>query len=184
MQVALSEVPRNWAAAAQIYLEGGNSGSYAQFSLNPPLNVSIPADTSVEGISESGGPVFGRTLVQTINTTTLRVVYLVSDNQANYVKCQVGGLQTTSRAGCFASSSIISIGGVLPISPMAIHNRNARSLSTLSTAAFETMLNCSTCPYKDFDMFHRYYGHVDYAGRWVIAGLDGTPVSFASNASM
>jgi hypothetical protein len=82
----------------RIYVNGGNSNSFAVLTLTTPLTTAIAAGTAVTGLNGAGGAVSGVTLDNAASgASTLRVVYNVG---SSILPCAVGGLTSTNTTGC------------------------------------------------------------------------------------
>ena len=104
MEIELKE-PANFSTAGRIYKEGGNSKSYAQFTVDP-LAYAIPKDASVVGEDARGSPVYGKAYkAASMGDTVLKVQYATSDVQKTWVMCHVGGLVNTTEVGCFSKTA-------------------------------------------------------------------------------
>ena len=181
MESALGAAPVRYDIATAIYSSGGYSKSRADFTLALPLASSYSKGDVVTGENAAGAVVGGFVYQDTTaGATVLRVGYATSDDQATYMDCKVGGLQTPTTAGCFAPNTAITVAGdVLAVTTIA--NSNGRTLKGFSTGAESKMYNgCPGCPYKDFLMYYDYYGDFDYANKWVSAALAGTATGFTS----
>jgi hypothetical protein len=95
--------------ARQIYQKGGHSGSYALLSVKISHAMNISMLTQVVSMGANGlTPVRGfiprdLSFKGTEGTVQIPVEYETSNDQANYVKCQVGGLVAAEEAvkgGC------------------------------------------------------------------------------------
>jgi len=58
-------------------------------------------------------------------------------------------------------------------------NVNKRTLKKLSTDAELKMYRCDSCPHPTYRKFRDYYGHFDYADKWITAAFDGTSTELA-----
>ena len=104
MEVEL-KAPANFSSAGEIYAKGGNSKSYAQFTVDP-LAFAIPKDASIIGESALGRSVYGKVLeAASKDATVLKVQYATSDVQRTWVMCRVGGLVNTTEVGCFSETA-------------------------------------------------------------------------------
>lgn len=82
-----------FANALKIYALGGNSGPFANLTLNQQLSVSIPDGTQVTGVNTFNTQVLGSTLGnQLAGSRFLTIHYFINEQQDNYVHCRVGGL--------------------------------------------------------------------------------------------
>ena len=93
-----------------IYEQGGHSQSIAKVNLidaEPPI-LPIPKNTRVIGAAANGDVIRGKLVeeafwAQDDKDVTLHIGYEASNEQANYVGCQVGGLvsvNSTNEEGC------------------------------------------------------------------------------------
>ena len=106
MEVELAE-PANFELATRIYEQGGNSKSYAEFTL-PALVYDIPKGAEISGTSARGWTVLGKAYKDASRgDTVLKVQYITSDVQRTYVMCRVGGLVETTEVGCFATEKLL-----------------------------------------------------------------------------
>ena len=126
--------PANFEVAARIYEQGGNSKSYAEFTV-PALAYDIAKGTSISGTSARGWPVLGKAYKDaSMGDTVLKVQYITSDVQRTYVMCRVGGLDETTEVGCFspAEKLLVSPGAGCPgcgdvSSPLNVFLSSARA---------------------------------------------------------
>jgi cyanophycinase-like exopeptidase len=96
-----------FANAKNIYINGGNSGSYAEVTLAVPLTQTITVGTAITGVSATASIVTGVAFEQAAaGATTLKVRYTVGVDVA---PCAVGGLQATSTAGCKSNVTVTSV---------------------------------------------------------------------------
>jgi hypothetical protein len=176
-----------FTAAKAIYTQGGNSKSYAEFTV-PALTVAFTAGEAVIGRSATGSTVYGSVKsAAAVGDTTLQVTYDTTLVQATYNGlCQVGGLVTTTTKGCFDATKDIVV-GYETVNPSAVVNKNGRTLqgfATVATTTAKMWSGCPNCPYEDFSKFYTYYGDLDYADKYVTAALDGTVADFANLGDM
>jgi hypothetical protein len=175
-----------FADAKAIYEQGGNSKSYAEFTV-PALSVSFAAGEEVIGRSASGSTVFGSVKSAAgASATTLKVTYDTTAVQATYNGlCQVGALTSPTTTGCFVHTNDITVGDTT-IDPSAVVHKAGRTLqgfattSTTSAKMYTQSDSCPGCPYEDFAKFYAYYGDLDYADKYVTAALDGTVAAFTN----
>jgi hypothetical protein len=190
-----------------IYEQGGNSKSYAEYTV-PALTTALSKSDVVTGLS-SGllGSIYTG---YPVDATTIRVTYPTSIVQASYVGCKVGALQaaptgTTATASmeyifenaCLQNEDLrVTHSGVdvtiTPTGPPT--NKAGRTLQGFSGKAGGTMYTtgpnggCSSasdratdgCPYLDFTQYYNYYGNLDYADKFVLAAINGGPTNFGS----
>eukprot|EP00965_Chrysotila_dentata_P010309 335508-Pleurochrysis_carterae.AAC.1 len=159
----------NFIAARAIYEKGGNSKSYAEFTVDA-LRTSLVKGLRVTGKSSTGAEVVGYVYEDTPkDAVLLRVQYKTNDVQANYVGCRVGGLEGYHRTtrGCYGLATSLTIATTpvkTTIVATAVEHKNGRTLQGFSTNAQALMYdNCPGCPYKHYKMFYDYYGDFDYA---------------------
>ena len=179
----------NYVTATAIYTNGGNSKSYARFTVpgtdtNGNPVPAIPSGTAVLGMSTNGVPINGVTKSAiSASATTIDVYYATNTVQANYNGgCQVGSLVTAQTRGCFPATGRIVVGWT-SIDPTAVVNLAARSIqgfATTSTVTSKMWSGCPGCPYKTFAAFYAYYGDLDYADKWVSAALAGTSLTYTN----
>ena len=82
----------------KIYLNGGNSNSFAVLSMTSPLIDAIAAGTAVTGTNSASGAVTGTVFeAAAAGTSTLKVLYAVGPS---ILQCTVGGLTITNTTGC------------------------------------------------------------------------------------
>jgi len=175
--------------ARRIYQEGGNSKSYADITVLNNLLSPIGEKTLVEGISVGDYIVSGKLYKDApANQRSIKVQYDTSEDQENWVKCRVGGLNEGRETdGCFKDSGTLSIGGVNHqyFYDSTSGNKNGRTLQGFSTAVEEKMLSCSPgCPMQDADYFTKYYGQADYADRYIQAAFDGGAITNFDNGNV
>lgn len=171
--------------AKQIYLEGGNSKSYAQIVLQTPLAGSIGKGAKIHGKNDNDMTITGKALDDyPSGAIEIRVQYDTTDDQDTYVQCQVGALSEAgleNTVGCFAANGNLKIDGTeyrYSYNPR-VDNNNARTIAGFSTGAMKKMYTeCPGCPYPDYANFYNYYGAFDYANQWVLAALDGSSTNF------
>ena len=186
IELELEADPADFSTARDIYTRGGNSKSYADFTV-AALSSNVSAGTAVAGVSATGEVVTGEVKADAAaGATTLQVTYTTSSTQATHVMCRVGGLPRAlrERSGCFSSTAPLDVGGVA-VSPSALTNEAGRTLQGFSTSAKAKMHDCAGgCPYRDYMQFVDYYGDFDYADKWVTGALEGAKVSFGSGAEV
>ena len=184
-QIALG----NWAKAKTIYVQGGNSKSYASFTV-PGTDVSGAATPALsKGAKVSGLTVGSSTVTGFLKSDvaagakTIDVMYDTNVVQASYNGgCQVGALVANTTTGCFAPTKTLAVDWVA-MTPTAVANKAARSLQVFATEATVTSKmwsGCPGCPYRTYSAFKNYYGDIDYADKWITAALDGTKHTFAN----
>jgi hypothetical protein len=176
-------------AATAIYTGGGNSKSYARFTVpgTDTLGNQIPAmssGTTVLGLSATGQAITGSLKSSiTAGATQIDVTYSTNAVQANYNGgCQVGSLVSTTTRGCFPTNGRIVVGWT-SIDPSAVDNRAGRTLqgfATTSTVTSKMWSGCPGCPYATFSAYYNYYGDLDYMDKWVSGALAGTAVTYAN----
>ena len=102
--------------AMQVYKQGGHSGNFAKMTLtNLTSAETFKAGTKVIGHTETGSVVEGNlqhdvSWLATDTTAVVNVTYKVSNVQASYVSCQVGGLYIfgeANRAGCKSCIAVV-----------------------------------------------------------------------------
>mmetsp|Transcript_21404 Transcript_21404/g.33590 ORF Transcript_21404/g.33590 Transcript_21404/m.33590 type:complete len:541 (+) Transcript_21404:54-1676(+) len=175
----------SWQNAQQIYLQGGNSKSYALITLSEPLRSDVPKGTKVFGTNAAGNEVAGKMYSTTTSgSVTVKIQYATTDLQDSYVQCQVGALvgDDVNLSGCFAGESTITIGEeVYPYTyTPETDNNNGRTISGFSTQLEDKLKNGPGAPYADFEYFRKYYGTSDYADQWVNAAFEGGRTSFTN----
>lgn len=170
--------------AQRIYAEGGNSNSYASLALATGLTAMVAKDAEVTGgLDTSGRPVVGKVLEDAAaGSKTLKVQYSVSEVQASWLDCRVGGLPDPVLDGCFNASGLITVNGETYEYTYTVEtdNHNDRTIQGFSTKADEKMRvnGAAAGPYYyTFQKFFDFYGIPDYADAFVSAALDGTPVT-------
>lgn len=98
------------ALARDIYQQGAHSKSYAKVKLASPLQKLLEKGTGIKGAKEDGTQVFGKAIADfPKDSTEIRIQYATSDDQDNYVNCQVGALSQTVKAntkGCKIFSNV------------------------------------------------------------------------------
>jgi hypothetical protein len=124
----------------------------------------------------SGEQVQGR-LLEPVSSgaTTILVAYETTDNQDDYVNCQVGALLSPTIDGCFAEEGTLTVGNPGDLVTLTIpytynvldDNQNGRTLQALSTTARDTMYECPSCPHVVYEKFYTYYTNFDYGNEWV-----------------
>ena len=154
----------SWQNAQQIYLQGGNSKSYALITLSEPLRNDVPKGTAVTGKNAEGNEVAGKMYDTTASgVLNVKIQYATTDVQDSYVQCQVGALlgEDINMSGCFAGGeNTINIGGQVytyTYTPET-ENKNGRTIAGFSTQLEDKLKNGSNAPYTDFEYFRRYYG--------------------------
>lgn len=167
--------------ARRIYEEGGHSKSVASVTLSSPLTKRMDKFTEVKGKSADGMPTYGKLLdTYVIGDSKIEIQYKTTDQQKNYVYCQVGGLPKPNLQGCFDASGTLEIDNAsieYSYDPKT-ENVSKRTLKKFSTTAEDKMFRCENCPYDTFRKFREYYGYFDYADKWVIAAFDGDQTPF------
>jgi hypothetical protein len=187
-----AENAAGFANAKAIYENGGNSKSYAVFTVpgTDTAGAATPAfavGTEVIGRSAVGTTVYGTVKsAASAGALELKVTYKTTNVQATYNgQCQVGSLVTTTTTGCFHENFTITVGYV-GINPTAVSNLAGRtlqgfaSLSTVTSKMWVQSTSCPNCPYDTFSKFYTYYGDLTYADMYVTAALDGTATSFTN----
>ena len=185
-QLAL-RTEESFDVAKKIYQEGGNSKSYAQIVLQTPLAGSIGKGAKIHGKNDEGKTITAKALDDySSGATQIRAQYDTTDDQDQYVQCQVGALPEAksnleNTVGCFTASGNLKIDGTqYPYSynPL-VDNNNERTISGFSTGAMKKMYSeCPGCPYVDYEYYYNYYGAFDYANQWVLSAMDGSRTNF------
>ena len=154
----------SWENAKQIYLQGGNSKSYALLTLSEPLRADVPKGAAVTGKNADGNEVAGKMYDTTASgTVNVKIQYATTDVQDSYVQCQVGALvgEDINMSGCFAGGeNTITINGQVytyTYTPET-ENKNGRTIAGFSTQLEDKLKNGPNAPYTDFEYFRRYYG--------------------------
>lgn len=176
------------AAAQKVYTEGGHSKSYALVSLTGEAGLAseVKKGTKINGLNSAGGEVAGKAYSDyDAGAKEIKVQYVTSDVQSDYVKCKVGGLPEgdIDTSGCFTADGSLDIDGTeYPYTyDPATENKNGRTLQGFSTQAEDKMkLGCKGCPYVDFTYFDNYYGTPDYADQWVTAAFENKATDFTN----
>jgi len=167
--------------ARRIYSEGGHSKSVATVELSVPLMRALGKFTAVSGQNADGVTIYGKLYDNYPNgITTIDIQYKTTDEQKSFVGCQVGGLPKPKFDGCFTPSGTLTIDGDT-MDYTYDHNTqnvNKRTIRKFSTTAEEKMFRCENCPYDTFSKFRDYYGHFDYADKWIDAAFDGDKTVF------
>jgi hypothetical protein len=210
IEIALGEATIDYDLVKNIYENGGNSKTYAEFTV-PAVPTALSKSDPVVGLTSGvQGKMYSSYPVST-TATTIRVAYLTSDVQATYVKCKVGALQdaptgVTAAASepykfqseCFQNEdlTITTSSGDVTVTPTGSPTVKAgRTLQGFSTGAGTKMYTTGPnggcagasdratdgCPYTDFSMYYNYYGDFDYANKFVLAAIEGQPTNFANN---
>jgi len=168
--------------ARRIYADGGHSKSVAVVKLTTPLTRGLSKYTAVSGQNANGVAVYGKLYENYPNgVSQIEIQYKTIDQQKSYVGCQVGGLPRPNLEGCLTASGTLTIDGGDVVNytyEPASENINKRTLRKFSTTAEEKMFRCDNCPYDTFKKFREYYGHFDYADKWVDAAFDGSGTKF------
>jgi len=167
--------------ARRIYSDGGHSKSVAEVTLSSPLTRGMGKFSMVSGKSANGLPIYGKLYDNYPNgDTRIEIQYRTFDQQSTYVGCQVGGLPRPNLDGCFAPSGTIEIDGEsidYSYDPKT-ENNNKRTIRKFSVTAEDKMYRCEKCPYGTFKKFREYYGHFEYADKWIDAAFDGGRTEF------
>jgi hypothetical protein len=202
---ALGETTIDYSLVQSIYEEGGNSKTYAEFTVPAIATALSKSDPVVGQTSGVEGQMYTS---YAVGATTIRVAYLTSEVQATYVNCKVGALEdvpngVTAAASepykyqseCFQEEdlTITTSSGDVTVTPTGPPTVKAgRTLQGFSTGAgakmYETGPNggcegasdraTDGCPYTDFTMYYNYYGDFDYANKFVLAAIDGANTDF------
>lgn len=185
IQTQLGLAQPDFLAAKKVYENGGHSKSYAVLSLNSDLTASYNKGSAVSAPSYGGDVATGKLYKDAEQgDSIIYVQYSTGDSQENYQFCQVGGLPQAEQvtSGCFASSGTMKIGINMEeysySYSLGDDNQNGRTIQGFSTSARDKMLTCANCPYAEYEKYFDYYGHADYADKWVMAALDGSITSF------
>lgn len=204
---ALKATTIDWNLVRNLYTLGGNSKTYAEFTLQPGLPSAAKKGNTVTGtVSGIVGSMYAD---YDIGTTTIRVAYPTSDDQARYVDCKVGALTEAPggnaqvlgiyryTASCYLQENltIVTSTGTVQVSPAAApFHKAGRTLQGFSTKAEGTMYSrgsnggCSGasdrstdgCPYFDFTQYYNYYKSYNYADIFVLAAINGASTSFGN----
>jgi hypothetical protein len=182
-----------YAEAKDVYEQGGNSKTYAEFTV-PALTKKLNKGDEIQG---QGSGIKGKMYSDAAQgATTIKVAYPTSDKQATYVGCKGGALKAAPAgvtpaanepykltSACFDDKEQLKIGD-LTIEPTAgPMNKAGRTLQGFSTKAEQLMYvsgshggcgkrDTDGCPYRDFKMYYDYYSQGDYANKLVLAALD------------
>lgn len=209
LELALGQTPIDYTLVKNIYENGGNSKTYAEFTV-PALSAALSkSDTVVGATSGVTGKMYSS---YPVGATTIKVAYSTSDVQAYYVSCKVGALQdapasaTASASqpytfldGCFQEEdlTIATSNGAITVTPTGPPaNKAGRTLKGFSTKAGGTMYTVGPnggcagasdrvtdgCPYTDFSQYYSYFGDFDYADKFVLAAIEATPTAFTKAA--
>jgi len=170
--------------ALSIYKNGGNSKAIARVGLMTNLPKNIAEKSSMVGYNEENDEI-NFTLFKTADQGTLQL-HLRYDTitvQEYYNQCRVGSLQPSDRitSGCLKSTGVLKDknGAEYKYSYATnSDNYNARTLQYFSKEMEYKMLNCVNCPYKDANMFAKYYGEADYGDKWINAAFKGQKTLF------
>jgi hypothetical protein len=194
-----AELARKTAAgftsAKAIYEQGGNSKSYATFTVpgTDTAGSQTPAFTTSHEVTgtSSMGPAYGTVKsAAAAGATSLKVTYRTTTVQASYNgHCQVGALTSPTTKGCFGATDVITVGGT-SITPTAVVNQAGRTLqgfasaSTTNSKMYTKSDSCPGCPYETYVKFYDYFGDLDYADKYVTAALDGKVADFSNMGVM
>jgi len=177
--------------AKAVYEQGGNSKSYAKLKLTD-LTGSFPTlndGDKFTGKNTDGIDVVGKVYKSSKSKPNgeIWLQYQTSDDQENYVGCQVGGISVSyqNTKGCFTASGTITEndGGSEYTYTYNVNedNDNGRTIQGFSTAVQSKMLeDCKGCPYVDAQYYFNYYGNPNYGDMWVQAALSGGKTDFKS----
>jgi len=166
--------------AQQIYIDGGHSKSVAQVRLTAPLQVNVLKGTEMLGNTPSGNQV--KLLAYDDNVAGsqyMKIQYMPSESQKNYVLCRVGASLDPMTKGCLANTGVVIIdpeGDAIEIGyeyDLTKDNVNKRTIQRFSTGAKKRMYDCDDCPQNYFKQFYDYYGEFDYGNQIVMAAFDG-----------
>ena len=191
MEVQLNgHMPTGMTNAKAIYMQGGNSKVYAEFTGTSAASYTRAgrcAATLNDGTAS--GPMSLKSAVTSGAGATFKCLYPTTAVQATYQACRVGGLQTTTTTGCVNPAQTITITrqasrrrpsrAALPRSQTrrGAPSRASRRCSTVTSKMYS---GCAGCPYNTFMQFYNYYGDLDYADKWVLAALDGTSLTYTN----
>jgi len=180
-QLALATT-ETYANALRIYQEGAYSKMVAELVLKDLLPTDIERGTPVKGFSEKGNQVLGSAYDDNrAFSESFRIRYKTSEDQNNYVLCQVGASQTPKTVGCFGTNGTITIDGRYELGysydPL-VNNKAKRTIQKMSTSAKKRMFDCSNCPYSLYEAFVDYYGEFDYGNQIVLAAFAGKKTKF------
>jgi hypothetical protein len=202
----LAVTPIQYTNVKNIYEQGGNSKTYAEFTVSS-LSVALSKSDAVVGATSGAtGKMYAS---YSTGVTTIRVAYITSDVQASYVGCKGGALSaapsgTTATSmtpyilttGCFQAGETLTIttssGSVSVATSGTPTTKAGRTLLGFSTKAEGTMYTTGTnggcsgasdratdgCPYRDFTQYYNYYGVYDYANMFVLAAINGGATAF------
>jgi len=176
--------PESFRFAQKIYNDGGNSKSYAQVTLTTPLTAKLRKGDEIIGENAEGSSVGGKAYKDfDSGESVIKVQYITTDIQENYVQCQVGALLVTNMKGCFAQDGDLMIGGnEYPYTYIPTRdNKNGRTIAGFSegdSAKNKMRVGCTGCPYTDFQYFYDYYGTDDYAHQYIEAAFEDRATQF------
>lgn len=87
-----------FASAKKVYVEGGNSESFATLTLAAPLALTVSVGTTIIGVTEASVAVIGLAYEEALaGSTTLKFQYAI---EASVLPCSVGGLPKSNTTGC------------------------------------------------------------------------------------
>jgi len=156
-----SETDDKYAKGKAIYTEGGNSKAIATLTFDE--QATVIKKTPLTGITNSGGIASVTVYSENIDSTSLSVKYV------DFLACQVGGLESDDQNtdGCLVPTGTIT-DGTSTYAYSGVVNSNERSLQYFSTTAEAKMIEEKHALWNV-----DYYGHWDYADRWVLNALNG-----------
>jgi len=210
LELLLSEPTINYAQVGDIYTQGGNSKSYASFTVQPLTAALSKGDKVLGGTSGVEGKMYAPA---SVGDTEIKVSYITSELQQSYVSCKEGALMTVPSgtpaanrpfkflSKCFVNEALTvttSNGDVNVTASGAPVNKAGRTLKGFSIKAGDLMFNkgpnqgckgasdraTDGCPYEEFSMYKNYYGNMDYADKMVSAAIAKGSTGFASKGNM
>jgi len=211
LELALAQSTIDYTLVKNIYSQGGNSKTYAEFTV-PPLTTALSKGDAVRGKTSGATGKLYASFAKMM--TTIKVAYSTSDTQASYVSCKGGALMappagTTATAmtpyilttGCFQNEVLevtttddagesVTV-EITPSGPPT--NKAGRTLQGFSTKAKLLMYtkpaeggcgkrDTDGCPYEEYTKYYDFYGDGAYADKLVLAAIDGGYTSFTKSA--
>jgi len=204
-----SSTDNNYDAVKAIYEQGGHSKAYTEFQ-STVVNAHEEGDACV-GKDAAGNTIAGK-LKSDVTPGATAVIECLYPTAETYPPgtCYVGGLPAGTdtmqvTTGCITldddaegnkatlvlgsgdDAETLTVGTTANLAINAVKaGRTLAGFGTSSTTTkkmFTMSSSCPGCPYKTYTAMYRYYGQHDYMDAWVLSGIDGTKLTYASSGT-